>query len=230
MKEEVLSQRLSAAASFVPHGAVTADVGADHAALSLFLLRKEIAASVVVSDIHPLPLERARRAFEESGLSHRAHFCLADGIRPLLSYNVDCFVVAGMGGETISGMLDKEPEALQGKTLVFQPMSKVSHLREFLAQKGFCLEKERIVVEHQRPFTVMKCSYDGIVRSFTPLEYLAGAEILRHPEKEENRFYFTVLCKKLRALIRGLEQGGLNAEPSRRMLRELEVLLEGSAQ
>ncbi len=228
MKEEVLSQRLSVAASFVPPGAVTADVGADHAALSLFLLQKGIAESVVVSDIHPLPLQRARRAFEGSPYSHRAIFCLADGIRPLLKYNVDCFVVAGMGGETISAMLEPVAEKLQGKTLVFQPMSKVSHLREFLAAKGFLLEKEEIVVEHQRPFSVMKCRYDGVVRSFSPLEYLAGAEILRHPEKEENRFYFETLCKKLRSLIRGLEQGGLDAAPTREMLKELEALLERS--
>lgn len=227
MKEEVLSERLSVAASFVPSGAITADVGADHAALSLFLLQKEIAKSVIVSDINPLPLERAKAAFSGSEYSSKVQFCLADGIRPLLSYNVECFVVAGMGGETISGMLELEQKDLMGKTFVFQPMSKISHLRQYLAEHGFCIREERVIVENKRPFVVMQCVYDGEVRSFSPLEYLAGEQNLKAADSPAVKFYFSALCRSLKKQIEGIAQTGVRPSEQEQMLSALQQLLKG---
>ncbi len=229
MKEEVLSKRLSVAAAFVPAGAVTADVGADHAALSLFLLQKEIAKTVVVSDVNPLPLARAKAAFEGSEYASRAVFCLADGIRPLLKHSVECFVVAGMGGETISAMLELEPSQLRGKTFVLQPMSKIEHLRRYLSQHGFLVCEEQVVLENKRPFVVMKCIYDGVVRQFSALEYLAGETNLKAPGSPAVRCYLEGLCKSLRKQIHGIRQAGERPCEQEQMLGALEKILKGEA-
>ena len=55
-----LDPRLEAAASFVPRGAVLADVGTDHAYLPVRLLTRGIIPFAVVSDINRGPLENAR--------------------------------------------------------------------------------------------------------------------------------------------------------------------------
>ena len=226
MIEKVLSKRLSAAAAFVPSGTKVCDVGADHAALSLYLLKKEIANTVIVSDIHPLPLERARLAIESEGLEHRAHFCLADGVLPLLEYRPDCFVIAGMGGETIAGMLSVPQSRFFGCRFILQPMTKIPELRRLLAQKGYDLCRETAVEENGRVFVVMDCVYDGSVRSFTPVEYLAGVHHLRS-QSPESRAYLLTLCDQLDKRISGLKKGGLDCAEQEKIRRQLDQILKG---
>ncbi|MBE6591257.1 MAG: SAM-dependent methyltransferase [Ruminococcaceae bacterium] len=226
MKEEVLSKRLLAAAELVPKGAVTADVGADHAALSLYLLQKGIAPRVVVSDINPLPLQRGKETFKDSGLCHRADFVLADGIRPLLKYSPDCFVVAGMGGETVSGMLCEPDGSLLGKSFVFQPMTKAPHLRKFLWENGFEITRDILVWEHKRLFVVMKAAYSGVKRTLPELEYFAGREVLSRREPLW-RECLVFLSSRLEKEIRGMEISGGVASKKRALYGEIKDILEG---
>lgn len=226
MIEKVLSKRLSAAAAFVPAGAKVCDVGADHAALSLYLLQKEIADTVIVSDIHPLPLARARSALETAGLSHRATFCLADGVLPLLEHGPDCFVIAGMGGETIAGMLSSPHPSFMGRHFILQPMTKIPHLRQSLAENGFDLRQECLVEENGRIFVVMDCVYDGTVRELSPFERFVGAYHLR-TRSPQTRAYLSSLVTQLEKRVAGLKQGGLEWRGQDRMRQKLLHILKG---
>ena len=58
MQKYILDKRLLAAAGFVPHGAVLADIGSDHAYLPIHLAQAGKIERALASDIN---LERSRR-------------------------------------------------------------------------------------------------------------------------------------------------------------------------
>lgn len=60
MKQINLSQRLSAAAAWVPLGARLCDVGTDHAALPIRLMQEGRVRRAIATDIRQGPLDRAR--------------------------------------------------------------------------------------------------------------------------------------------------------------------------
>ena len=221
MGSAVLSPRLAAAASCVPAGSVVADVGADHAALSLFLLSGGIASSVIVSDVNQLPLERARRAIESAGFSDRAVFRLADGMLPLLDLGPDCFAVCGMGGDTIASMLGSDSSVFDGKSFVFQPMSRHESLRAALFSHGFAIDREIIVTERSRPFVVIAARRDGrIVRQASALDVLAGYE--RDPDPP-TLAYYGVIAARLKKRIAGLERSRRDASAEKALFDGLKA-------
>ena len=141
-----LSARLSALAALVPKGAFVCDVGSDHGMLPMYLLQEGICEKAVVSDVNAAPLERAKEAFSQSGLSDRAVFCLCDGIAALLQHKPDVFVIAGMGGETIRRILSEALAAIpSGAAFLLQPMTKEASLRAFLYENGFRIKNETAV-------------------------------------------------------------------------------------
>ncbi|MBQ9544595.1 MAG: SAM-dependent methyltransferase [Clostridia bacterium] len=218
MDHAVLSPRLAAAASCIPRGSVVADVGADHASLSIYLLSSGISPYVIVSDINPLPLERARLAIEESGFGPKARFCLADGMKQLFKYSPDCFAVCGMGGDTISSMLDGDKSVFDGKTFVFQPMTKHEKLRAALYSGGFFIDRETVVAERGRPFVIIASHYDGIKREAGDLELLAGRERGIYPELI---CYYRQILKRLEKRASGLEISGRDASFERALADSL---------
>jgi len=125
------------------------DVGSDHGLLPLYLLKEGLCSGVLVTDLNPKPLERAKRAFGECGLTKNVFFLQADGIpEPKESLRPNAYVIAGMGGETISGILSRALKTISPETFfVFQPMTRSSYLRRFLYENGFRVQAERVVCE-----------------------------------------------------------------------------------
>ena len=138
-----LSDRLCAIARGLPDGGVVCDVGSDHGALPLYLLQTNQCETAIVTDLNPAPLQRARGNLEEAGLSHRAEFILTDGIADVLVHKPDAFVIAGMGGDTIAGILHRALSQIpNGCFFALQPMTKEERLRAFLYESGFLVTEE----------------------------------------------------------------------------------------
>ena len=156
----------------MPRGGVVCDVGSDHGALPLFLLQNDLCKRAVVTDLNAMPLKRAELNLKENGVSHRADFVLTDGISEVLSYHADAYVIAGMGGETIVGILSRALERIPMKTVfVLQPMTKAVFLRRFLYENGFRMDAENAVSENGKTFLVFRATYDGVRRSESDLFY-----------------------------------------------------------
>ena len=118
----VLSKRLRQIADFIPHGAHIIDVGTDHAYIPIRLLLDDPGATAVATDIRPGPLQRARTDAEYYGVSDRLTLLLGDGLAPCTPDSGDTVILAGMGGETMIGILSAAPwvkeKRLTGVTLI----------------------------------------------------------------------------------------------------------------
>ena len=82
---------------------------------------------------------------DEAGLKSRISVRIGDGLQPILPDEVDDIVIAGMGGETIAGIINsadwlKNPRC----RLILQPMTKRDRLLKELLTAGFAIIDERV--------------------------------------------------------------------------------------
>ena len=100
-----LTPRLQTIADRVPKGAGFADIGTDHGHLPLWLLETDVLQTAIACDLREGPLEHARENARFHGLSERVCFRLAAGLDAVRAEECDTISIAGMGGETIAGIL-----------------------------------------------------------------------------------------------------------------------------
>ena len=222
-----LSARLSAIAESLPRGGTICDVGSDHGILPLYLVQKGLVAHTLVTDLNDQPLERAKKAFREAGVFDKADFILTDGILDVLSYSPDAYVIAGMGGETISGILLRALSGIPKETFfAFQPMTKQGELREFLYRNGFRISDEKAVSENGKSFLLIFAFFDGIKRIPSEDEVLFG-EFLPYKKDAETADHFDKLLKSMEKKKLGKIKAKLSVNEDERRIERIISILEG---
>ncbi|MCL1820013.1 MAG: class I SAM-dependent methyltransferase [Oscillospiraceae bacterium] len=141
-----------AIAARIPHGSRVADIGADHAKLSVWLSRHKD-CRCIATDKNLEPLNAAKNRVEAYGNEFNIQFRLGDGLDCVSHDEVDVLAIAGMGGETIAGILQK-PWA-RDKLCVLQPNTHPERLREFLLNNGFDITDEDTVRERGRNYHII---------------------------------------------------------------------------
>ena len=193
--------RLTACAEFVGGAGTVCDVGTDHAYLAALLAER--CPRVIASDINDGPLAAARATVARLGLGAKISVVKSDGLREIDLAGVSDIVIAGMGGETICGILSASlaaPRDFSGINFVLQPMTKIPLLRARLYALGFEIVEERTVFDG-RIFVVVKAKYTGISREITPLFSEIGL-------LAADRDYVEKQAKKLAAEGKGLLTAG----------------------
>ena len=173
-RELSLQPRLALLASLVPQGAVLADVGTDHGYIPVCLRQRGVIDRAIASDIGREPLEHARRTAEEYGVGG-IDLRLCAGLDAIAPEECDTVLIAGMGGETIVGILAAAAFIRDARVrLILQPMTDFSMLREYLAAQGFAVTDEEIVLSEGRMYQCLCAAYTGESYTLTPLEAELG--------------------------------------------------------
>ena len=164
-----LSKRLFTIADFVPYGAYVCDVGTDHAFLPVFLSKSGRAKGVIATDINEKPLEAARKNIVRDK-AENIKLRLCDGLAAVTKGEADTIIIAGMGGEVISGIISRCGWIKDsGITLILQPMTSGEILRKFLFDNGFEITSEKAVFENGKVYSVILSRYTG--RTFRAPDY-----------------------------------------------------------
>ena len=159
MNQIKLTPRLAAAASFIPTGARLADIGTDHGFLPVWCAEQGVCQSVTASDLREGPLSSAVRTAEAHLVSDKIQFICASGLEGLAEGSVDTVVIAGMGGETIIGILEASPRISEHVRLILQPQSKVTELQCWLDLHGFQIEEAALAEDAHRLYLIFTCSH-----------------------------------------------------------------------
>lgn len=169
-----LSKRLSTIAESVPKNSRVADIGTDHGYLAIFLAQSQTAKAVIACDIRQKPLDSARRNIKNSGVTG-VETRLSDGFSNIAENEIDCAVIAGIGGEVIASVLGK-CRYIKNKnyTLILQPTTSPEKLREFLFENGFCILSETAVEENNKLYSVMTVRFSGEEIDHTPMTLFTG--------------------------------------------------------
>lgn len=160
MEEKLqLSKRLQAVVDLVTKGERVADIGCDHAYISIYMVEQNIASKVIAMDVNKGPLERAKENIQKSHFEHQIETRLSDGIKELKAGEVNTLLIAGMGGSLMQRILSGNPEVLeQVKELVLQPQSEIRDTRLFVEQLGFEIVTENMLIEDGKYYTMLKAA------------------------------------------------------------------------
>lgn len=155
-----LTKRLEAIKNHISPGAKVVDVGTDHGLIPVFLAESGCAAAVTATDINIGPLTKARELADRCGVSERIRFVLTDGLRGICP-DADTVIIAGMGGETIMGILEAAPWVLEnGVKLLLQPQSKITELAEWLSDNKYTIFDAELVKENGKFYHILEVKGD----------------------------------------------------------------------
>lgn len=133
-------------ADAVPPGASVADIGCGDGHLAEVL--RERGHRVVPVERRPGPAARARERLGDCRLG--------DGLEPLVPGEVQVAVVAGMGGHTIRGILERSPALVAAlDRLVLQPQQHADQLAAWTESAGYRVLARREAVDRGRRYTVL---------------------------------------------------------------------------
>lgn len=181
-----LSKRLSLIAGFVNEGSKVCDVGTDHGYLPAFLYLSGKCKRVTATDINQKPLESAKANLTRLG-ADGVKLTLCDGLEKITRQDVDSVIIAGMGGEVISGIIDRA-KFLRDNTvsLILQPTTAAKELRQYLAKSGFEIEREQAVKENNKIYSVMLARFNGTPYELSNVQCVIG--ILK-PDTDDAKQY-----------------------------------------
>jgi tRNA (adenine22-N1)-methyltransferase len=205
MKHLVLSERLGTAAKYVRQDSAVADIGTDHGYIPVYLAQHNIARRIIAADLRKAPLAHARASAQEYGVADRIEFVLTNGLDGLQDKGLDTIIIAGMGGETIAGILDRAPWVRPGNLrLVLQPQSKLGELSNWLDNNRYAIIDETLVEDDGRIYAVLLA---GAGESRAPL---SCAEIYADRILMEKRDpllpkYLDILIEKTTKAVEGME-------------------------
>ena len=183
-----LDSRLTLCAGFVRAGAKLADIGTDHAYLPVQLALCGKIKSAIAADINAEPLRRGKQTIDKYNVSHIVSTRLCDGLCDFSEMEVTDIVIAGMGADTIIGIISaaewlKNPEV----RLILQPMTKSERVISYLYENGFEILEQKCCIAEGKPYTVMCVAFTGHT---TPCcEYFAYTGKLCPEEHEDDKTF-----------------------------------------
>ncbi|MEN6324668.1 MAG: class I SAM-dependent methyltransferase [Syntrophomonas sp.] len=176
----IMIDRLKVVADMLIKNKPVADIGADHAWLSIYLIKNKLAPRVIIGELGDGPLGRAAEAVEQSSLQEQIELRQGNGLQVLKAGEVDSIALAGMGGDTLVEILAYDwAKARSFKRLVFQPMTRSGILRRALAAQGWKIMEERVLQENKRFFVVIASEPGASPYELGDLEIDIGPFILK---------------------------------------------------
>ena len=215
-----LSGRLQKIAALIPPGDRIIDVGTDHAYIPIWRLLQDPAATAIATDIRPGPLERARADAAYYGVADRLKLLLCDGLTLCGPGDADTVILAGMGGETMIGILSAAPWTRE-KRLILQPQTKQDELRAWLGENGYAISDATLAYDTGRLYLVWSVGA-GEMPPFRGVDsaLLNRRDPLLKPWLAEQ-------IKRLRKRLSGVQQARTaQTEQVETMQRQLEALEE----
>ena len=153
-----LPERLETIISMVPKCDTAADIGCDHAYVSIALVERGIAKRAIACDINTGPLKHAEENIRTAGVEEKIETRLCDGLSGVKAGEADTVIIAGMGGMLMEKILDGRLKDFPN--YVLSPQLDIPHFRHFLIDHGCTIEDEQMVEEDGKFYVVMqvKCN------------------------------------------------------------------------
>ena len=192
-----LSKRMQMNAALVPNQCSLADIGCDHAYVSITLAKENRCKKIIALDINRGPLAIAERNICRFQVENVVSCRLSNGMEKLVPGEVDTVLIAGMGGMLICRILRDKPDVLaQVHTLILQPQSDWEEVRKTLWQLGFCIEEECFCFDAGKYYLSIR-AVRGEEESVYSEEECTYGRIL--PKKKDERYFEWLLHEKEKA-------------------------------
>lgn len=213
-----LSKRLQGVADLVTSGNRVADVGCDHAYMSIYLVKHKNSPYVLAMDVNEGPLKRADDNIVRYGCQDLIKTRSSNGLERLEIGEVDTVIMAGMGGMLTVEILSQDINITKSiKELVLQPQSDMDKVRRLLSDISYSIVEEDMVLEDGKYYVMMKAVPNNTVKE--------SSYELSHREHE---FYGRMLLESKHPVLKAF----LNKERNKckRIINNLKDNLKAEAQ
>ncbi len=149
-----------------------ADVGCDHAHTCIWLLQNGAARRCIGMDVRKGPLKKAEENLELYECADKVELRLSFGLDELRPGEADAIVIAGMGGEMIRDILERDRtarnvlgsscaknnsgEGTAAPVLVLQPQTHFEYVRMWLSENGWEIADEDMCREDDKFYPCIK--------------------------------------------------------------------------
>lgn len=156
-KRKRIPKRMLAIVNLVDRSRVLADVGCDHAYISINLLEKGKVDRIIASDLREGPLNIARDNIRLYGFEDRIETRLCAGLCGYEAGEVDTILISGMGGMLVKEILSESIDVVRrADTLILEPQSDLRVVRAYLKDIGFEIIDEDMLNEGGKYYQIMK--------------------------------------------------------------------------
>ena len=157
-----LSGRMRMLADMVTPGSCVADVGCDHAFISIYLVQTGKCPRCLAMDVRKGPLSGAAEHIASRGLEEYIETRLSDGLAAYRAGEAQTLICAGMGGRLMEKILrEGGGKSRSFRELILQPQSEIPEFRAFLRNAGFLVTEEEALREEGKFYFAMKAIYAG---------------------------------------------------------------------
>lgn len=220
-----LTPRLEQVAEYIPAGESVIDIGTDHAYLPLSVILSGKCPRAIAADVRPGPLEAARKHIQECQAEEKVAVRLSNGLDAFLPEELECVVMAGMGGHLIAELIARAGD--QGRlacchTLVLQPQSEPDRVRRALHEAGWQIKKEAMTEDRGKFYVVMQ-AVPGQER-YSEEEYEYGRRLFELRDPVFHRV-LTARTEKDRKIRTALQERNDASETVRLRLKELDDMI-----
>lgn len=198
----MLSKRLQNVADMVTKGYIVADIGTDHGYVPIYLIKNGIVPKAYAMDINEGPLKIAGKNIRLEGLQDKITTVLSDGMNEMTSEMAESVVIAGMGGDLITDILNRGKNIKGIKELVLSPHKRVDIVRKYLLDNNWKITDENMVIDNNKYYTILKAvpereesEYDEAGLMYGRLLLLTKNPVLKQYLEKENKMYEEVLKK-----------------------------------
>lgn len=202
-----LTERMKMIAGLIKECDVLADVGCDHAYITIEAVKSGRAKKAYAMDVRKGPLERAAANIKAAGLDGRIETVLSDGLKGL-GEKVSQVIVSGMGGMLICRILDEGKEKLKEcERLILSPQSDRAEVRRKLHEMGFYICREADCHDSGKYYQCI-CAEHGEEKYEREIFYEYGKLLLEEKSEELIRH-----LKQKKAKTTAVEQSIRRADP-----------------
>lgn len=173
-----LSKRLQFIADHIDKCKSIIDVGTDHGYIPIYCVQNNLCERAIASDINKEPVKKAEMNAGLEGVKKNIDVRLGGGFDVIKAGEVEGAVIAGMGGNLIRDILEKEIEKTKAfKFLILQPAQNPEVLREYLYNNGYEIIDEDLCIDEDIYYELFKvrktqnsekCNLDKIYYEFSP--------------------------------------------------------------
>ena len=151
-----LSKRMQSVADMIQPCDAVGDIGCDHAFVSIYLIEQHRTKRVIASDVRRGPITIAKRNIEAMNLADQIEIRMGDGLDTIVPGEVNAVVLAGMGGMLMIDILERGEEVVtRCDQLVLQPQSDIEKVRRYLAEKGYHLADEQMLIDAGKYYNLL---------------------------------------------------------------------------
>ncbi|MCX7883875.1 MAG: class I SAM-dependent methyltransferase [Caloramator sp.] len=223
-----LSERLNGIVNMIPECRCLADIGTDHGFIPIYTVMNNICDRAIASDIKEGPLKVAKKNIELYGLIDKIELRKGSGLKVLRKDEADIIVIAGMGGYTISSLIDDEIEKAKSvKYLILQPAKYPEVLRKYLFASGFKIYDEDLVKDDNKYYHIIKVT-EGLNNLYEKeADYYLGLKLIekRHPLLKD---YINFKIKEFNKILKelSLENQSKRYNEVQNLIKEFEDVMK----